>query len=324
MPALELEGVRKSFRSHWTFRRTEVVRDLSLSVEAEEVFGFLGPNGAGKTTTIKTVLGLLHADAGAIRIFGRSHLDPEVRRRVGFLPENPYFYDYLTGRELLSFYARFFRLGLADRRRRIDELLERTGVAGAADRPLRKYSKGMLQRLALAQALLGDPELVILDEPMSGLDPIGRRDVRDLILDLRRRGTTVFFSSHILQDAELLCDRVGILVQGRLRSAGRLRDLVGDRVRCWEVALAGADEAMPGDVLSRRQGEVLRRVSSEEELRALLQAVGRGGGRILSIVPQRASLEEVFLREVEVGAAGAPAGGGEPAGQMGRAPEGSG
>ena len=298
MPALELRAVSKSYRSQWTFARTPIVRELDLEVEPGEVFGFLGHNGAGKTTTLKMMMGLSRPDSGEIRLFGEPHLNAAIRRRVGFLPENPYFYDYLTGREFLSFMGRFFGLDGAERRRRVDELLERTGVATAADRPLRKCSKGMLQRLGLAQALIGDPDLVVLDEPMSGLDPIGRREVRDLILDLRRRGKTVFFSSHILQDAEMLCDRVGILVSGRLRSQGRLRDLVGDRVRSWEVTVVGGREPLPGEVLSRRQGEVLRRVTSEEELRALLSQLAGSDGRVVALIPQRATLEEVFLRDV--------------------------
>ncbi|MGD8376523.1 MAG: ABC transporter ATP-binding protein [Acidobacteriota bacterium] len=298
----------KSFRSQWTFRRTPVVRDLSLRVEPGEIFGFLGPNGAGKTTTIKMMMGLIHVDAGEIRILGGSHRSPTVRRRLGFLPENPYFYDYLTGRELLAFYARFFRMSPRDRRRKVDELLERTGVAEAADRPLRKYSKGMLQRLGLAQALLGDPELVVLDEPMSGLDPVGRHEVRDIILDLRRQGCTVFFSSHILQDAEMLCDRVGILVRGRLRSHGKLSELIGSRVRAWEVTVADGGDALPGTVLSSRQGAVLRRVESEEELRTLLDAVARSGARLISLIPQREGLEDVFLRDVDPEEAAAEAG----------------
>jgi ABC-2 type transport system ATP-binding protein len=299
LPALELDGVAKSFRSHWTFRRTPVIRDLSLQVERGEVFGFLGPNGAGKTTTIRMTMGLVRPDRGRIRILDEPHGHTAVRRRLGFLPENPYFYDYLTGRELLLFYSRFFRMAPGARRRRVDELLERTGVADAADRPLRKYSKGMLQRLGLAQALLGEPELVVLDEPMSGLDPVGRRDVRDIMLDLRRQGCTVFFSSHILQDAEMICDRVAILAGGRLRCQGRLSELIGNRVHAWEVTVAGGDDALPGQVLSSRGGAVLRRVTSEAELRALLDAVQRSGARLVSLVPQRENLEQVFLREIE-------------------------
>ena len=305
MHVLELEGLSKSFRSDWTFRRTPVVQDLSLQVEPGEVFGFLGPNGAGKTTTIKMIVDLIRPDAGALRIFGLPASDPRSRERLGFLPETTHFYDYLTGREFLLFCARFVRFDRGQRRRRVDEMLERTGIAAAADRPLRKYSKGMQQRLGLAQALLGDPDLVILDEPMSGLDPVGRREVRDLILDLRERGKTVFFSSHILQDAEMLCDRVAILDKGRLRSQGRLEELVGERISAWEVTLEGADRAegdpsagLPGKLLSRRGREVLRRVDSEEELQLLLRSAERAGVRLLSLVPQRETLEEVFLREI--------------------------
>ncbi len=308
MPVLEVEGLSKSFRSHWTFRRRPVIRGLDLQVDAGEVFGFLGPNGAGKTTTLKLVLGLVTPDAGSIRLFGEPHRQPSVRRRLGYLPENPFFYEYLTGREFLHFYARFFGLTAAERRRRVNELLERIGMTASADIPLRKYSKGMVQRLGLAQALVGDPELVLLDEPMSGLDPLGRRDVRDLILELRDKGCTVFFSSHILQDAEMICDRVGILVDGKLRRVGRLEDLVGERVHAWEVAVAGSVGDLPGQVLSRRGEETLRRVTSEEELRCLLAAIENCNARLVSLVPQRETLEEVFLRQVKAPGAREPGG----------------
>ena len=304
MPVLEVDGLCKSFRSQWTFRRRPVIRDLQLQVEAGEVFGFLGPNGAGKTTTLKLLLGLVSPDSGSIRMFGRPHREPEVRRRLGYLPEHPYFYEYLTGREFLHLCGRLFGLRRPERVRRVNELLDRTGIREAADRALRKYSKGMIQRLGLAQALIGEPDLVLLDEPMSGLDPLGRRDVRDLILELGRRGTTVFFSSHILQDAEVICDRVGILVEGRLRQEGRLSDLVGDRIRAWEVTTLGGGDELPGELVSRREGEALRRIASRAELDRLLAAVERGGGVVVALVPQRESLEELFLREVR----GAPAG----------------
>jgi ABC-2 type transport system ATP-binding protein len=298
LPVLETEALCKSFRSHWTFRAHPVIRDLALQVEEGEVFGFLGPNGAGKTTTLKLLLGLVSPDSGTIRIFGRSQRDHRVRRRLGYLPENPFFYEYLTGREFLDLYARFFDLNAAERRKRVGELLERVGMAAAANVPLRKYSKGMVQRLGLAQALIGHPELVLLDEPMSGLDPLGRRDVRDLILELRQRGCTVFFSSHILQDAEMICDRVAILVKGRLRRTGRLRDLVGERIRAWEVSFTGDQPGWPGEIVSSRGEETLRRVESEPDLRRLLAEVQAAGGRLISLVPQRETLEEVFLRQV--------------------------
>jgi ABC-2 type transport system ATP-binding protein len=298
LPVLEVEALCKSFRSHWTFRSRPVVRDLSLEVEEGEVYGFLGPNGAGKTTTLKLLLGLVSPDSGSIRLFGRSQRDHRVRSRLGYLPENPFFYEYLTGREFLDLYARFFDLPAAERKKRVGELLERLGMTASAGVALRKYSKGMVQRLGLAQALIGRPDLVLLDEPMSGLDPLGRRDVRDLILELRGRGCTVFFSSHILQDAEMICDRVGILVKGRLRRTGRLQDLVGEHVRAWEVTVTGDRPAWPGAVLSRRGDETLRRVESEDQLERLLSDVKRGGGRLVSLVPQRETLEEVFLRQV--------------------------
>ncbi|MEE9126157.1 MAG: ABC transporter ATP-binding protein [Planctomycetota bacterium] len=298
MPVLEVEGLCKSFRSHWTFRSRPVVQDLNLQVEQGEVFGFLGPNGAGKTTTLKLLLGLVSPDKGRIRLFGQSQRDHRVRARLGYLPENPFFYEYLTGREFLDFYARFFELSAAERRKRVAELLERSGISAAADLPLRKYSKGMVQRLGLAQALIGNPDLVLLDEPMSGLDPLGRRDARDLILELRGKGCTVFFSSHILQDAEMICDRVAILVQGKLRRMGSLKELVGEHIQAWEVTAAGDKPGWPGEVLSRRGDEILRRVTSEADLQRLLAEVGRSGVRLVSLVPQRETLEQVFLRQV--------------------------
>ena len=299
MPVLEVEGLYKSFRSHWTFRARPVIQDLNLQVEEGEVFGFLGPNGAGKTTTLKLLLGLVSPDKGRIRLFGQSQRDHRVRARLGYLPENPFFYEYLTGREFLDLYARFFDLPAVERRKRVAELLERTGISAAANVPLRNYSKGMVQRLGLAQALIGDPDLVLLDEPMSGLDPVGRRDVRDMLLELRGNGCTVFFSSHILQDAEMICDRVAILVQGKLRRMGTLKELVGEHVQAWEVTASGDKPGWPGEVLSRRGDEILRRVTSEADLQRLLAEIGRSGVRLVSLVPQRETLEQVFLRQVK-------------------------
>ena len=219
---IEISGLVKSFKGHLGLGRKVAVSGLDLSVGRGEIFGLLGPNGAGKTTTLKAMIGLLRPDAGSVRLFGRPPSDVSARARIGFLPENPYFYDYLTAPEFLDFYGRLHGFGRAERRRRVEATLERVGLDAGRSQALRKFSKGMVQRLGLAQAILHDPDLVILDEPMSGLDPIGRRDVRDLILELREAGKTVFFSSHILQDAELICDRVGIVVEGRLRHLGVL------------------------------------------------------------------------------------------------------
>jgi ABC-2 type transport system ATP-binding protein len=307
MPVLELEGVAKSYRTHLSLRKYWILRDLSLEVREGEIFGFIGTNGAGKTTTIKLALGLVFPDAGSIRIFGQDAGRPEARSRVGFLPENPYFYDYLTGAEFLDFHARLHGLRGADRRRRVREMLDRVGLGNRGDRQLRHFSKGMLQRIGLAQALINDPDLVILDEPMSGLDPIGRRDVRDLILDLKARGRTVFFSTHILSDTELICDRVGMLVRGSLKAVGTVEDLVRGETPFWEVTLRWAADQPPpalGTVVSRRDDQVLVRVETQNELHRLLSTLNGHGARLVSVSPARQSLEDLLLREVR----GAPGG----------------
>jgi len=301
MAVLEIDGICKSYRTHVSLRKYWILRDLGFSVEQGEIFGFIGNNGAGKTTTIKLALSLLFPDSGEVRLFGKQAKDPASRERVGFLPENPYFYDYLTGAEFLDFHARLFGLPADERRRRVNELLERVGLGNRGSRQLRHYSKGMLQRIGLAQALINDPELVILDEPMSGLDPIGRREVRDLILDLKARGRTVFFSTHILSDTEMICDRVGLLVRGRLKALGRVEDLVQAEPGVWEVTLRGIPEhGLPcGKVVSRRDDRLLVRVDSQSDLHRLLAALQRHAASLLSVVPARRSLEELLVREVE-------------------------
>jgi ABC-2 type transport system ATP-binding protein len=301
MYALEIEGLCKSFPSHLSLKRTQVLFDVTLAVEPGEVFGLLGANGAGKTTTIKTVVGLLRPDRGSVRLFGLPIQDVRSRERLGYLPENPYFYDYLTGEEVLDFYARLYGIPAGERRGRMQALLRRVGLDGRADLPLRKFSKGMVQRLGLAQALLNDPQLVVLDEPMSGLDPIGRREVRDIILDLRRNGKTVVFSSHILQDAELVCDRVAILRQGHLKACGRLETLVSGRPRFWEATLSGlapGDLGVPHERVWQRGAETLVRLREAGHVDALFDEVRRKGGRVLALVPQRETLEDVFLNEM--------------------------
>jgi len=310
MAVLELSGVSKSYRTHLSLRKYWILRDLSLSVREGEIFGFIGTNGAGKTTTIKLALGLIFPDGGSIRLFGEEATSVQARRRLGFLPENPYLYDYLTGIEFLDFHARLFGLGAAERRRRVRELLERVGLGNRGERQLRHYSKGMLQRIGLAQALINDPELVILDEPMSGLDPIGRREVRDIILDLKARGRTIFFSTHILSDTEMICDRVGLLVRGNLKAVGRIDDLVSREVRFWEVGLKGVrEQGLPcGRVVSRRDDQILVRVESQDELRRVLALVNGHGPSLLSVTPARQSLEDLFIREARGEAPSAPEG----------------
>ena len=306
MAVLTLEGVAKSYRTHLSVRKYWILRDLSFEVRDGEIFGFIGTNGAGKTTTIKLILGLLFPDSGRIRLCGEDPARPAARRRVGFLPENPYFHDYLTGWEFLDFHARLHGFRQPDRRRRVGELLERVGLANRADRALRLYSKGMLQRIGLAQALLHDPDVVILDEPMSGLDPIGRRDVRDLILELKRRGRTVFFSTHILSDTETICDRVGMLVRGRLAAIGTVEELGRGEVESWDVTLVWPFPQDPplGQVLSRREDRVLLRVVSQADLHRFVGSLQHGGARLVAVSPARRSLEELLVREVRGAAAG--------------------
>jgi len=227
-PILEVSDLFKTFRVGFFRRRVDAVRGVSFEVREGEIFGLLGPNGAGKTTTLKVMMGLISPTGGAVRIMGRPCSEPSARADVGFLPENPYFHEYLTPRELLDFYGRLGGLAAPKLQRRRDALIEQVGLAEAANRPLKKFSKGMLQRIGLAQALIGEPKLLVLDEPMSGLDPIGRKFVADLIADLNRRGTTILFSSHILSDVERLCHRVVILNRGVVVAEGRLADLVGE------------------------------------------------------------------------------------------------
>src|SRR5881227_2790466 len=244
-PALSTFDLSKDYAvGFWRKRPYRALDRLTLEVQPGEVFGFLGPNGAGKTTTLKLLMQLVFPTSGRAEILGRPLGDLAVKRRLGYLPENPYFYDYLTAEELLAYYATLFGYPHRECRSRAARLLDEVGIAGERRLQLRKFSKGMLQRVGIAQALIDDPELVILDEPMSGLDPLGRRDVRALILRLRDRGCTVFFSSHVLSDAEALCSRVAILARGRLVASGRLTDMLALRARGWEMEVSGASDQL--------------------------------------------------------------------------------
>ncbi len=299
-PVLTIQGLVKAFAGHLSLGRTSVLRGLDLEVRRGEVYGFIGANGAGKTTTIKIVTGLVTADAGQVTLLGQPATRPAARRRLGYLPEQPNFYGYLTGREFLRFQARLAGVPPGERGAAVERLLSEVGMASRADRPIRKCSKGMLQRLGIAQALLGGPELLILDEPMSGLDPAGRRDVRDLILAQRERGTTVFFSSHILSDAEVLCDRVGILESGRLALEGTLDEVLGRRSPSWEVTALGAtpagwNGAEGWQVTARRGDRLLIRVEGDEALARLLERLRQQGATLHSVTPHRHTLEERFL-----------------------------
>lgn len=303
MPILRFDGVAKSLPHGFWLRRKPVLHDVSLRVEAGEIYGFLGPNGAGKTTSMKCLLGLLTPDRGTIEIFGRSGTEPAARQKLGYLPEHPYFYPHLTGRELVDYFGRLFGMSRATRLHRTAELLERVGMADNADTPIKQYSKGMLQRVGLAQALINDPELVVLDEPMSGLDPIGRREIKDIILGLKEKGTTVFFSSHILADAEALCDRVGVLLEGRILRESSVQSLLEERVRYWDAACEGVvGSALTGFVCRTQQGGRLYfRFNEAAQLDRWVDTVRDAGGRVIQIAPHRATLEDYFVATVRSG-----------------------
>src|SRR5689334_1072060 len=243
MPVIRTEGLTKYYTTgFWRPRPYAALQDLNLQVEQGEVFGFLGPNGAGKTTTLKLLMQLIYPSAGVAEILGKPVGDVSVRQRIGYLPENPYFYDNLTAEELLVYFARVFGYGPKEGRSRAARLLDEVGIGAERRFQLRKFSKGMVQRVGIAQALINEPDVVFLDEPMSGLDPLGRREVRELILRLRDQGRAVFFSSHVLSDAEALCSRVAVLVKGKMVASGRLSDLVAERARAWELVVSGVTQ----------------------------------------------------------------------------------
>jgi len=284
-------------------RQVEAVKGLSFSVHAGEIFGLLGPNGSGKTTTIKMMMGLIFPSAGRIDLFGEAVPNVAVKRRVGYLPENPTFYDYLRADEFLELSARLCGVDKKTRRERIPRLLERVGLTEALNRPLRKFSKGMLQRIGLAQALIHDPDLVVLDEPLSGLDPLGRKQVRDLIAELRDQGKTVLFSSHILSDVQMICDRVGIVVRGQLRDIGKLDELLSARVTETDVVLEKAPASVV-DLAEKKcwsalqKGDRLRiRLPGDTDPGELLKMALDDGARVISVMPQTESLEDLFVRE---------------------------
>lgn len=306
MPAIETEGLTKDFLvGFWRPRPYRALDALTISVEPGEVFGFLGPNGAGKSTTLKLLMQLIFPTAGAARILGSPVGDVRVRRRIGFLAENPYYYDYLTAEELLTYFARLFGYHSSEAKTRVARVLDEVGLGGERRLRLRQFSKGMVQRVGLAQALLNDPEVVFLDEPMSGLDPLGRRDVRDLILGLRARGCTVFFSSHILSDAEALCDRVAVVAQGKLAAAGRLDELLAFELQGWELVVADVPAAVLAALPARfssvtplSHGRVALKLPPDAEPDRVMSGLRAEGARVESLNPIRHTLEDFFLRRV--------------------------
>ncbi len=292
-------GERLSFRR----RTVQAVKGVSFVVRRGEIFGFLGPNGAGKTTTIKMLTGLIAPTGGEAFLFGQRVPSPQARERLGFLPENPYVYPYLTPREFVELCGRLSGMRGAALRARAEEVLALVKIAHAADRQVRALSKGMLQRAGLAAALVADPEMLILDEPMSGLDPVGRKEVRDLIFSERDRGRTIFFSTHILSDVEAMCDRVAILREGQVVESGTLRQLLRSEVLGTEVALAGASDALCEDLsgkgftLVRRANLVLVEIEGEARVGEVLQAALAAGAQVAEVSRKRETLEDLFLKK---------------------------
>ena len=304
MPAaIRIDELTKDYSiGFWRKRQKHALRPLNLKVEEGEIFGFLGPNGAGKTTTLKLLMGLIFPTAGSARILGMELDDPRMKAQIGFLPEQPYFYDYLTARELLEYYGQLSGVEAKLRSSRVNEVLHRVGLPDVGGVQLRKFSKGMLQRVGIAQAILHDPQVVFFDEPMSGLDPMGRREVRDLMEQLKVEGKTVFFSTHILSDAEALCDRVAIIHQGELRGVGAVADLTssvhGKVEVVWQGTVVPASlRALGAECHVTR--DTVRAMLSEANQDAAIEALRRERLRLVSVTPVRTSLEDYYLQKLQ-------------------------
>jgi ABC-2 type transport system ATP-binding protein len=313
--AIETLNLTKTYRSLFGLREVVAVEDLSLSVDEGEVFGFLGPNGAGKTTTIKILLGILYPTSGECKLFGEtfnsnSIFAPEsanskLKASIGYLPEGPYFPEFLTGREVLAFYGRLYGLRGATLKKRIGETLELVGMEYAADRLVQNYSKGMRQRIGLAQSLLNDPKLLVLDEPTVGLDPIARREIRDLMVKLRNQGKTLFVCSHELSEIEMICDRIGIISQGRMIKCGKLIDLIlKDRAVEIDVPDLSEDpwkklESTKCEISRGDSGLVTIRLPAETGIYDTLDILKNASADIVEIRPQKESLEDLFIRTVK-------------------------
>ncbi len=308
-PIIEIRNLTKDYElGFWKKRKVRALDDLSLEVQPGQIFGFLGGNGAGKTTTIKILMSLMFPTSGSARILGRDISDTAMHARIGYCPENPYFYDYLTARELLGYFGELFGLDSAKRKSKTAELLTRVGLDEKDwNKQLRKFSKGMLQRVGLAQSLINDPEIVFLDEPMSGLDPIGRREIRELIAELRENGTTVFMSTHILSDIEALCDNVAILRRGKLAATGNLLELLTEsgENQMFEVVIKGVSADALSDDVALIGGAVVApkanganiQVMSESDVEKVIAASRARGGKLVSVQPVKQSLEELFVKE---------------------------
>lgn len=303
--AVYLRGVHKSFRTGFIMKKTQALSGVSLEINKGEVFGYLGPNGSGKTTTLKLIMGIIFPDKGVIRVMNRLPKDIIAKEKIGFLPESPYFYEYLTAREFLDFYARLFNIPSQARKERINYLLKLVSLERKSDIALRLFSKGMLQRIGLAQALINDPDLIILDEPMTGLDPLGRAEVKQIIHGLKNRGKTIIFSSHILPDVEALADRVGIIINGSIRDVGKLDELLGKRVKSIDITVRGGDENMVEQLneyaaLKRSVDDrYLFTIKKADNVNKVIDIVRWFDAKIETVEPIRMNLEELFISEMK-------------------------
>ena len=302
--AIEVTNLTKTYRTPFARRKVEAIRGVTFSVQRGHIYGFVGPNGAGKTTTIRTLMGLIRPTSGGAKLLGHQIPSRAARAQVGFLPEAPYFYDYLTVAELLDLAGRLFGVPSALRKKRADELIELVGLGRARSQSLKKFSKGMLQRAGLAQALMNDPALVVLDEPMSGLDPIGRKEVRDLIVSLRDQGKTVFFSTHILSDVEAITDEVAIIARGKLQAQGTPSELVRRTVLGIDVLLRIAPDTDVDALTSgagrvrRIRDELMLTLGADDDVDAWITRAHAAGGKLLQLTPRHETLEDLFLRQV--------------------------
>lgn len=301
MKTLEITNLKKSFHSNFLIKKYHILKGIDISVEQGEIYGFLGPNGAGKTTTIKCIMGLLFPDEGEILVNGQPSASIAARRQIGFLPENPYFYDYLSASELLHFSASLFAIPATVARERIDLLIKQVGLEGHEHLKLRKFSKGMTQRLGMAQALIQDPVCLILDEPFSGLDPIGRKEFRDLILNLKGQGKTIFFSSHILQDMEMMVDKVGIIINGRISRQGQLSEMIASSTQYHEIVCSRISEKQLTKInpnFVSHDNQFIITLDNEADINLVVESIIHNNGLVIAVNPVKKTLEDIFLNEL--------------------------
>jgi len=304
IPIIKTKNLTKEFSTPFVLKKIPALRDLNLKVDPGEVFGYLGPNGAGKTTTFKLLLGLIHPTKGNIDLWGKPHVQIDLKSRIGFLPESPCFYGYLKANDYLHFSGQLFGLKRKERQKKVDSLLELAGLKDHSNELIKTYSKGMLQRLGVAQALINDPELLIMDEPMAGLDPLGRKEVRDIILQLKNEGKTIIFSTHILSDVETVCDRVGILINGKLKDCGPLEKLLTPKIKSFEISIKGLSRETIGQVEERglrliQRGMESFIVAKEEEVYGILSYLLERGGVLLSFTPRKETIEDIYVSELK-------------------------